>query len=73
MADFVRQTDWIAQACRNNPPRPGFDSVRMPGDRGLALWQQQMREGIALHPTIPPMLKECALRYGMQFPEPVGG
>jgi LDH2 family malate/lactate/ureidoglycolate dehydrogenase len=68
MADFVRQTDWIGDACRGNPPRPGFDAVRMPGDRGLARRQEQLRDGIALHPTIAPMLDECAQRYGMQFP-----
>jgi L-lactate dehydrogenase len=71
LADFTRQSDWIADACRSNPPRPGFDAVRMPGDRGLARWKEQMRDGIALHPTIPPMLGECAQRYGMTFPAPV--
>lgn len=67
---FMRQTDWIADACRSNPPRPGVDAVRMPGDRGLARWKEQMRDGIALHPTIPPMLNECGQRYGMDFPAP---
>jgi L-lactate dehydrogenase len=71
-AEFNRQTDWIADACRSNPPRAGFDSVRMPGDRGLARWKEQMRDGISLHPTIPPMLAECAQRYGMSLPEGEG-
>lgn len=70
-ADFVRQTDWIGDACRGNPPRPGFSEVRMPGDRGLARRDEQLRGGVALHPTIPTMLKECAQRYGMQFPAPL--
>jgi LDH2 family malate/lactate/ureidoglycolate dehydrogenase len=70
-AEFMRQTDWIADACRSNPPRPGVESVRMPGDRGLARWQEQMRDGITLHPTIPPMLEECGQRYAMDFPTPV--
>jgi LDH2 family malate/lactate/ureidoglycolate dehydrogenase len=70
-ADFVRQTDWLGQACRSNPPRPGFDAVRMPGDRGLARKQEQERDGILLHPTILPMLKECAQRHGMAVPAPL--
>lgn len=70
-ADFLRQTDWIGNACRENPPRPGFDSVRMPGDRGLARKAEQARDGIALYPTIPPMLQDCAQRYGLQFPAPM--
>jgi len=28
--------DWIAEACRSNPPRPDVGQVRMPGDRGIA-------------------------------------
>jgi LDH2 family malate/lactate/ureidoglycolate dehydrogenase len=69
--DFLRQTDWIGEACRSNPPRPGFDAVRMPGDRGLGRMREQERDGVTLHPTIPPMLDECAKRYGMQFPAPL--
>jgi LDH2 family malate/lactate/ureidoglycolate dehydrogenase len=70
-AGFLRQTDWLAEACRSNPPREGFAEVRMPGDRGLALRREQLEEGIALHPAIAPMLMECAKRHGMQFPGPV--
>ncbi|GAC1433649.1 MAG: Ldh family oxidoreductase [Burkholderiaceae bacterium] len=72
-AEFLRQTDWLGDACRKNPPRPGFNAVRMPGDRGLMRRQEQKCDGIMLHPTIPPMLEECAQRYGMQFPVPFAG
>ncbi|MCM2297658.1 Ldh family oxidoreductase [Rhodoferax sp.] len=70
-ADFFRQTDWLGQACRSNPPQPGVDAVRLPGDRGLSRMKAQGRDGIVLHPTIPPMLTECAQRYDMQFPAPL--
>ena len=73
MADFVRQTDWVARETRTNPPRPGVASVRMPGDRGLALRATQLAEGVALHPTIPGLLGDCAGRYGLQLPVPLGG
>jgi LDH2 family malate/lactate/ureidoglycolate dehydrogenase len=66
--DFLRQTDWLADTCRNNPPRSGVDAVRMPGDRGLLRKQEQLRDGIALHPTIAPALSACAQRYGLHFP-----
>lgn len=69
--DFLRQTDWLGAACRSNPPRPGFNAVRMPGDRGLSRMEEQVRDGVTLHPTIAPMLRECAQRYGMQFPAPL--
>lgn len=69
MDDFKRQTDWLAHETRSNPPRPGVDSVRMPGDRGLALKARQRIDGIALHPSIPPMLEDCAKRYGLEMPQ----
>ncbi len=69
--DFMRQTDWLGAACRSNPPRPGVDSVRMPGDRALLRRDQQLRDGVELHPTIGPLLSECAQRYGLVFPAPL--
>jgi L-lactate dehydrogenase len=72
-ADFLRQMDWIGGACRSNPPRPGFDAVRMPGDRGMARKAEQEAAGVALHPTIAPMLTECAARYKLDFPLPLPG
>ncbi|MFW7342118.1 Ldh family oxidoreductase [Pollutimonas sp. H1-120] len=69
---FARQTDHIGQICRDNPPRPGGAAVRMPGDRGLALRSEQQQNGIALHPTIPAMLTQCAARYGLPFPQASG-
>jgi L-lactate dehydrogenase len=70
-AEFARQMDWIGDACRSNPPRPGVDAVRMPGDRGMALKARQEAAGIALHPSIAPMLQEAAADYGLAFPAPV--
>ncbi|CAM5220914.1 L-lactate dehydrogenase [Castellaniella defragrans] len=69
VAAFERQVDWIADACRTNPPRPGRDAVRMPGDRGVARRQEQARDGVVLHPSIAPMLEACAREYGLEFPQ----
>ncbi len=33
-ANFRRQTGFIADACRSNPPAPGIESVRLPGQQG---------------------------------------
>jgi L-lactate dehydrogenase len=43
----------------------------MPGDRGMALRAEQQAAGVALHPTIAPMLNDCAVAYGMEFPAPL--
>ncbi|HWL30294.1 MAG TPA: Ldh family oxidoreductase, partial [Burkholderiaceae bacterium] len=70
--DFRRQMDWIAAACRANPPRPGVSSVRMPGDRGLAQRADQLHHGVRLHDGILPALAQCAARYGISLPPQKG-
>lgn len=71
-AAFLRQMDWIADACRNNPPAPGVGQVRMPGDRGMARRATQLRDGVSLHPAIVPGLLPLAAQYGLAFPAPRG-
>ena len=71
-ADSMRQTDRVAHETRANPPRPGAASVRMPGVLGPALGTRQLAERIVLHPTIAPMLEDCARRYGLEFPALLG-
>ncbi|WP_332701892.1 Ldh family oxidoreductase [Devosia sp.] len=70
---FTRQTDWIAESCRSNPPVPDVEAVRLPGDRGMASRAAQMRDGVALHATIAPMLVEHSERYGIPFPSAING
>jgi LDH2 family malate/lactate/ureidoglycolate dehydrogenase len=65
---FLRQTDWLADACKNNPPRPGGPAVRLPGQGGMLRRQQQMQAGVALHPGIAPMLAPFCEKYKLPFP-----
>jgi LDH2 family malate/lactate/ureidoglycolate dehydrogenase len=69
--EFKRQSDHLGQICRSNVPRSGVPAVRMPGDRGVAFMAEQRRSGVLLHPSIAPMLKDCAQRYKIAFPAPV--
>src|SRR5262249_20217447 len=48
LAAFRRETGWLAAACRDNPPVPGVDAVRLPGQRGLAIKRKALAEGVAL-------------------------
>lgn len=68
LEQFVRQADWLAAACRSNPPRPGVDAVRLPGQRGLALKREQLRSGIALHEDIVPALAPWARKLRVELP-----
>ena len=68
-AAFRRQTSWLAAACRSNPPRPGVEAVRLPGDRALALRRRAVVDGLALHPGIMEALEPWARRAGLPLPE----
>ncbi|MEI4472940.1 Ldh family oxidoreductase [Frigidibacter sp. MR17.24] len=72
-AAFLRQTGWLADACRATPPRPGVKSVRLPGERALARRRQGLAEGVALHPSILPALAPHAERLGVDLPGPLAG
>lgn len=67
-ASFLRQADWLVAACRSNPPRPGVDAVRLPGERGLATRRAQLRDGVALHPDILPALQPWLRKLGVEPP-----
>lgn len=66
---FVRETGWLADACRTAPVRPGNPPVRLPGERALALRARQHAEGVALHPEILPALAPYAQRFDVPLPE----
>jgi L-lactate dehydrogenase len=67
---FLRATSWLAESCRTAPVKPGNPPVRLPGARGLALRAQQLRDGVALYPTIMPALAPWAERLGVAPPPP---
>jgi LDH2 family malate/lactate/ureidoglycolate dehydrogenase len=70
-AAFERQADWLVNACRTNPPRPGVESVRLPGQRGLALKREQLQRGVALQEDIMPALLPWASKLRVELPVPL--
>ena len=70
-AAFARETGWMADAVHANPPIPGGDPPRLPGERGLALRAEQLARGVALHPSIPPLLAARGAKAGMAAPTPL--
>jgi LDH2 family malate/lactate/ureidoglycolate dehydrogenase len=67
-AEFLRQMDWLANACKDNPPRAGGPAVRLPGQGGMQRRAQQLTGGVALHPSIAPMLEPFCSKYACLFP-----
>lgn len=70
LSPFTWQTDWLVDACRSNPPRDPARPVRLPGHRGIALKQDQLAHGVALHPGIAPQLKGWASKLNVPMPAP---
>jgi len=68
LAAFREQMDWIANACVTNPPAQNVDRVRLPGQRGLVLMRRQLREGVALKPSIVEALTRLSAKYGVCLP-----
>jgi L-lactate dehydrogenase len=65
---FTRQMDALVTACHDNPPRPGVERVRMPGEQGLARWREQEAHGVMLADSILASLQELATRYARPLP-----
>jgi L-lactate dehydrogenase len=65
---FARQTSWLADACRSNPPRPGVERVRVPGENALARRSTALREGVVLAPPIVAALRARAAQAGLELP-----
>lgn len=65
---YLRQTGWLADACRSNPPRPGVERVRLPGESAMARRREAQAEGVALYPGILDGLKKQAATLGVPVP-----
>ncbi|MGH6860342.1 MAG: Ldh family oxidoreductase [Phyllobacterium sp.] len=65
---FLRQTGWLADACRANPPRPGVSKVRLPGDAAMARKRAAMETGVVLYAGIMDSLLPHAERLGVVVP-----
>jgi L-lactate dehydrogenase len=68
---FLRETEWLAEACRTNPTKPDSLPVRLPGSRALQLRAEQLEQGVALYPTILPSLQPWSEKLGIPLPAPL--
>jgi LDH2 family malate/lactate/ureidoglycolate dehydrogenase len=68
---FLRQTGWLADACRANPPRPGVAKVRLPGEAAMSRKKEAIEKGVLLHTGIMDSLLPHAQRLGVEMPRPL--
>jgi L-lactate dehydrogenase len=67
---LITETQWLKEACRAAPRRPDSPPVRLPGQRAVALREQQLSEGIQLYPGIISALGKWSKHYGVPLPSP---
>lgn len=63
---FEGVNQYLVDECLKS--KPISSPVRMPGSRALSLRDEQKKNGLRLHPTIPPALQECGDKYGLVMP-----
>lgn len=68
---FTRQTTWLAEACRANPPAPGIEAVRLPGDGALARKRAALVDGLVLYPGLMDGLAVFGEKLGVAPPSPL--
>jgi L-lactate dehydrogenase len=67
---FKKEMSFFRENALSNPPA-GSQPVRLPGQRGLQLRAQQLRDGLELYPSIIPALEPFCEQYGFNLPDPV--
>lgn len=65
---FQRQMDHVSAQCRGSRPSPSGTAVRLPGERGLGHKAVATTAGLALHPSIMPMLQPWAEKWQIASP-----
>ncbi|MEI4473849.1 Ldh family oxidoreductase [Frigidibacter sp. MR17.24] len=69
---FTEQSDWLAEACRTNPPAPwARGPVRVPGDSASVKRRAALAEGVPVAETDVARMARHAERLGVAPPAPL--
>ena len=69
---FCEQSDWLAEACRSNPPAPwNKGAVRVPGDKASQLRREALAQGVPVADNDLARMAKHAERLGVALPAPV--
>jgi L-lactate dehydrogenase len=69
LQEFLRQTGEVARQCHASRPADAARPVRLPGEKGLQLAQQQRDEGVTLHAGIMQALQPWADKLEVALPQ----
>ncbi|MDB5797869.1 MAG: Ldh family oxidoreductase [Paucimonas sp.] len=65
---YKRQTSWLVDQCRSNPPRPGVERVRVPGEQAMKKKREALAHGVPVAEGAFKSLSEAAARLGVVLP-----
>jgi LDH2 family malate/lactate/ureidoglycolate dehydrogenase len=68
---FVRETEFLSNACREAAVPSGAEPVRMPGERALKSRSEQLANGVVLYPGIISSIEPWAAKLNVALPKPL--
>lgn len=67
---YLKQANWLAEACRASTPRPGVEKVSVPGDDSGARRQRLIREGVPIRCDVIKALAPWSEQLSVPIPAP---
>jgi L-2-hydroxycarboxylate dehydrogenase (NAD+) len=64
--EFKRNVDEVWEVMKSSPTLPGFDEIRLPGERSEDIYRERMAQGVPLGVPLRKVLDELADRLGIQ-------
>lgn len=68
---FAQEMDRMIDMLIATPPRPNAEGVRVPGQRAMAAYRRQSRDGIEISDALRRHVEPLAAKYGVTFPLPL--
>ena len=66
VATFKAKVDEVWETMKSSPLLPGFDEIRLPGERSARTAAERRAKGIPLHPELDRQLRALADELGIQ-------
>jgi L-2-hydroxycarboxylate dehydrogenase (NAD+) len=63
--EFKKKVDYIWEEMKSSPKLPGFDEIRLPGERSTRIYQDRMANGVPLSSELHAALDALADRLGV--------
>lgn len=67
---YTRQTTWLVDQCHSNPPRPGVEKVRVPGEQAMVKKRKALERGVPVAASARAGLEKAGGQFGVALPTP---